>query len=68
MAYSTEGYEQKTWDFPSEWKSGKAVDIYQITIEGKELVQQNVQTDGKSIMLALKKDEAVLIVPAGTIN
>ncbi|GHT55383.1 hypothetical protein AGMMS49982_21250 [Bacteroidia bacterium] len=66
VAYSTEGYEQKTWQFPSEWKSRKAVDIYQITIEGNKLLQHDVATDGKSISLGLQKDEAWLIVPAGT--
>jgi hypothetical protein len=66
MAYSTDGYAQKTWDFPSDWKRYQSIDLYQISLDGLKLIREKVKTSGKSITLELKKDEAVLIVPAGS--
>ncbi|MCX6872788.1 MAG: endo-alpha-N-acetylgalactosaminidase family protein [Verrucomicrobia bacterium] len=65
-AYSGPGYENKSWLLPNDWKDVKSVDLYQITVEGCVPLKQGVAATEGKLVLSLKGDEAVSIVPAGT--
>ena len=66
IAYSRDGYENKSWQLPADWKDFKSVDLYRITLEGCVPLKAGVPlTDGK-LSLSLGKDEAVSVVSAGT--
>jgi hypothetical protein len=65
IAYSRDGYENKTWQLPGDWSGVKSVDLYHITLEGCAPLKKNVPvTDGK-LVLSLANGQAVSIVPAG---
>lgn len=63
IAYSTDGYTRKQWIFPSVWGDYRQVDIYQLTLDGTKLFQENVKVKNKKITLSIAADEAVLIIP-----
>ena len=66
IAYSRDGYENKSWLLPSEWEDAKSADIYKITLEGCVPLKKDVPVTGGKLVLSLGKDEAVSVVPAGT--
>ena len=65
IAYSTDGYEQKTWKLPSDWDNYRKVDVFRLTLNGLESLQQNVNIRNRKLLLSLHKDEAILIRPSG---
>lgn len=65
IAYSADGYNDRTWTLPPDWRDVAKADIYQISKDGLSFlkiitVQQTI------ITLSLYADEMVAIVPAGT--
>ena len=65
IAYSTDGYDRKTWRIPADRNDYTSVDMYQITTDGLKHFQQNAAIKEGEIILSLKKDEALLLVPSG---
>ena len=66
IAYSRDGYENKSWQLPDDWKDAKSVDLYKTTLEGCVPLKKDVPVTGGKLVLSLGKDEAVSVVPAGT--
>jgi hypothetical protein len=66
IAYSRDGYVNKLWRMPDEWKDVPEVDVYRITLQGATPLKRNVVVAGKELVLSLGKEESVSIVPAGT--
>ncbi|MDR3269149.1 MAG: endo-alpha-N-acetylgalactosaminidase family protein [Tannerella sp.] len=60
IAYSTDGYREKTWELPAGWNAEK-VDIYRISMNGTQLLHSRVALKKRQLKLSLGKDEAVLI-------
>ena len=62
IAYSKNGYENKTWNLPKGWSNVKTVKLSQVTTEGK--INRGVRKikSGK-LTLTLVKDEMILIEP-----
>lgn len=65
IAYSKDGYADKCWTMPDDWKDVKTVDLYRITLEGLEVVAEGVAVENGKLALSLAADDAVSIVPAG---
>jgi hypothetical protein len=65
IAYSKNGYHQKTWKMPSDWQGITEVDIYRITLEGLEIVKTGAVIQNGELELSLASDEAMSIVPKG---
>jgi hypothetical protein len=60
IAYSKNGYKNKTWDLPKGWSNIKTVKIMRITAEDKSDVGIRKIKSGK-LTLTLAKDEMMLI-------
>ena len=63
IAYSEEGYRDRKWRMPEEWKDVKSVDIYKITMHEAELLQNNVEINNGQLLLTLDKEDGVSIIP-----
>ena len=63
IAYSREGYDNKTWQLPPEWKDVDSASLFRITLNGHEKVREVTVTNG-TLSLAMDKREALMIVPA----
>ncbi len=66
IAYSQNGYENKSWTLPEQWNGVSRVDLYNINLEGGNLVKRDVPVTGSKLRLSLGKDEAISVLPAGT--
>jgi hypothetical protein len=60
IAYSRNGYQNKTWELPKEWAKAKTVRTSRISMGGKSQVEIRNAGQGK-ITLSLRKDEMLLI-------
>jgi len=63
IAYSQEGYDEKTWELPPDWKDVSKVSLARITYEGPEDAGSAAVTAGR-LTLGVKAGEALRIVPA----
>jgi len=68
VAYSLDGYSDREWLLPDSWKNFNKVDIYEITMEGNQLIEKGKTTKDGRLRLSLEKDMAVLITPSGSSN
>lgn len=67
LAYSESGYTNREWTFPDDWTSdASAVDIYNITKEGLQKLEEECDIKRGNITLSLEANQAVIIVPAGS--
>ncbi|MFD2202634.1 endo-alpha-N-acetylgalactosaminidase family protein [Shivajiella indica] len=64
VAYSLDGYQDREWLLPDNWKKIDKVNIYKITMEGNELIEKGRETKNGRLRLSLEKDMAVLITPS----
>jgi hypothetical protein len=62
IAYSREGYAQKTWELPPDWKDVKQVSVSRICLDGPRELGKVTVTDN-TLSLKMKPREAFLIVP-----
>lgn len=62
IAYSQEGYENKTWELPENWKETANVEISKINYSGEEELSETYVEDGR-INISLSPEVAVKIVP-----
>jgi hypothetical protein len=64
IAYSLEGYAERTWSFPPDWLQVTAVDIYEISTDGTTLLESAMPIRDNTITLSVAPNQAVAIVPA----
>lgn len=65
IAYSANGYTNKTWRFQKEFEA-TAVDVYSIDKTGATLIASNIDVTNGRITLSLAANQMVSVVPAGT--
>lgn len=65
IAYSTFGYDKKSWKLPCGWSDVTAVDLYRITLEGLVEVEKGYSVFDQHLELSLAADVAYSIVPHG---
>ena len=53
---------------PQAWKEVKSVDLYEISINGLELIESGRKIENGRLELSLDKDEALTIVQANEIT
>ena len=61
IAYSRDGYTERSWKLPDDWDGVTKVDIYRITPEGCVPSEKNVSVHDGRLRLALASDAAVAI-------
>jgi hypothetical protein len=61
------GYNDRKWAVPKKWMEVKAVDLYNISDEGLTAIG-SIQVENECINLSLKADQAIIIVPKGTLR
>ena len=65
IAYSADGYEQKTWQLPPDWKGVRKVAISEITMAGNQKLA-SIPVHSHHLSLSLHAGQAVSIVPVDT--
>ena len=65
IAYSRLGYKKRSWLLPDDWRGIRSFDVFRITMESREPLQENVPVAHGKLVLSLEPDEAVSITPAG---
>lgn len=60
IAYSKNGYEDKTWELPEDWASVKKIKLRRVSMEGKSR-SEIIKTAFGKLHLTLGKDEMLLI-------
>jgi hypothetical protein len=63
MAFSKDGYENRTWKFPADWEDVKKVDIYSVGLDGLKLLEKNKPISNGEITLSLEKGQTISIFP-----
>jgi len=63
VAYSADGYKEKSWDLPPEWKSVSKIKVLEITASGLQSLPAIVPANGK-VVLHLAPDQALLLSPS----
>jgi len=66
VAYSRQGYTDRTWQLPEEWDSVKQVTVRDITLQGLASKMTTIPVSDGRLLLTLKADQAVSITPAKT--
>ena len=66
MAFSPSGYTNKTWTFPDDWKNVSAVDVYNLTKTGPQLLQSSVGIPNHTITVSMFAMQGKIFVPAGS--
>lgn len=66
IAYSRQGFENKKWQLPEDWREVQSVDLYRITLDGCLPLKKGTPVTDAKLVLSLGRDEGVSIVPAGT--
>jgi hypothetical protein len=64
VAYSRQGYTDKSWQVPADWASVKQVTVQNITLQGLASDKTTVPVIDGALRLTLKADQAVSIVPS----
>lgn len=63
IAYSVDGYKDKSWQLPPDWSDVYSVDIYRITSDGLFKKEVIICEEGK-ITFSLDPNEAISIFPS----
>lgn len=66
IAFSQNGYANKSWQLPDDWADVRQVDIYRLSADGLAREQSAVPVTGGTLALTLAAGAGVSIVPAGT--
>ncbi len=64
IAYSRNGYENKSWQLPKDWRDIQSVQLHRITMDGALPMPQQVPVSGGKLVLSLAAEEAMAIVPS----
>jgi hypothetical protein len=62
MAYSKNGYKNKSWVLPSEWKNVQAVGLYEIKIDGNHKLS-SLPVKSNHILLTMQPNQGLMIIP-----
>lgn len=62
MAYSKNGYDNKSWVLPSDWKNVKAVGLYEIKNDGTHKLF-TLPVKSNHIELKMQPDQGLMIIP-----
>ena len=65
IAYSRQGYKDKSWQLPGDWLGVESVDLYRITMDGCKPLKKGVRVTAGKLVLSLGSDETFSVVPAG---
>ena len=65
IAYSADGYADRSWTLPSDWRDVAKADVYRISQDGLSY-WKTIEVSQTVVILSLNADEMVAIVPAGT--
>ena len=68
IAYSKDGYTQKTWELPEKWNDISSVDLFVVSKSGLTSVEEKVDCADGVINLSLEKGQMLVVAPAGTIE
>ncbi len=63
IAYSAEGYADRTWDLPTDWKGQTHINAADITATGLEKLEPLLVVN-RQVRLTLKPDEGLLLTPS----
>jgi hypothetical protein len=66
LAYSRQGYANKSWQLPGEWRDVGSADLYRVTLDGCVPWSKGVATTNARLVLSLEGGTCISIVPAGT--
>jgi len=64
MAWSDDGYENKSWKLPEDWFEVTSVDLYNNKLEGISF-RETLPVSDECLILSLDKRDGVIIVPRG---
>jgi hypothetical protein len=64
MAYTSNGYTNKTWTLPSNWDDVASVDLYEVKAGGRKLLQANIPVINHQVTLSLGAGKLGVVVPA----
>ena len=64
VAYSRQGYTDRSWQLPEEWTSVQNVVVHDITLQGLASNKTTIPVIDGRIRLTLKADQAVSLLPA----
>ena len=62
IAYSKNGYKNRSWTLPDNWKDVKEVTISELTFDGEEKIS-NISITDSQLSLDLDKNESIKIIP-----
>jgi hypothetical protein len=68
IAYSRNGYSNRTWTLPEDWEDIQQVDVSDNTLTGTIPLERGKKTDAGRIRLSLRPGQAVIIRPLSTEN
>ncbi|MFD0716035.1 S-layer homology domain-containing protein [Paenibacillus sp. GCM10027626] len=66
MAFSKQGYTDRSWKLPADWSDVTAVQLYQVGMGLPRLVNKDLAVVDGQVTLSLEAGGAVYIVPAGS--
>ncbi|NJD02930.1 MAG: hypothetical protein FIA99_10145 [Ruminiclostridium sp.] len=61
IAFSTNGYTNKTWTLPPEWSGTSTVDIYTITSSGLSIYLSNISVSNNTMTFSLGANQLVSV-------
>ena len=64
VAYSRQGYADRSWELPEEWSEVRQVVVQDITLQGLASNRTTIPVVEGRLRLTLKTDQAVSIFPA----
>ncbi|MFF2446653.1 FIMAH domain-containing protein [Neobacillus sp. NPDC058068] len=64
LAFSKNGYVNRTWTLPDDWVNITAVDIYSIGLDGLKLLEKNKRISEGNISLTLSAGQGISIFPS----
>jgi hypothetical protein len=64
IAYSRNGYSNRSWTLPKDWADIQQVDVSDITFAGRVPLERGKKTDAGRVCLSLKPGQAMVITPS----
>jgi Endo-alpha-N-acetylgalactosaminidase/Bacterial Ig-like domain (group 4)/S-layer homology domain len=64
IAFSQDGYKDRSWKLPDGWASVQAVDVFEIGLGLPRLIERGLPTAGGAVTLSLAAGTTVFLAPA----
>ncbi|GAV14208.1 Ig-like domain-containing protein [Paenibacillus sp. NAIST15-1] len=64
IAFSQDGYKDRSWKLPAGWAGVQAVDVFEIGMGLPRLIERGLPTAGDTVTLSIAPGSAVSITPA----